>query len=48
MSAGAILVMSLVLTVVFGGVIAALVLAYLQERSLPENGKEEGDGDSDG
>jgi hypothetical protein len=39
MSAGAILVMSLVLTVVFGGVAAALVLAYLQERRLPEEGE---------
>ena len=39
MSAGAILVMSLVLTVVFGGVIAALVLAYLQERRLPGDGE---------
>ena len=34
MSAGAVLVMSFVLTVVFGGVIAALAVAYLQERRL--------------
>lgn len=34
MSAGAALIMSLVLTVVFGGVIAALAVAYLQERRL--------------
>jgi hypothetical protein len=34
MSAGAVLVMSFVLMVVFGGVVAALALAYLQERRL--------------
>ena len=44
MSAGAMLVMGLVLTVVFGGVAAALAAAYGQERASRLDGGNEEEG----